>query len=121
MNEIGKPTKLKDPHRLDLDLPPPIEAASAPLDGTRTSVDAFIARREEVAKSDHEKFQEYLREKQALAVRAARRLSAKARRSATTPCRVARLAHLVLLEPAARKAPAMRLSRRRNVTPSAAS
>jgi hypothetical protein len=72
MNEIGKPTKLKDPHRLDLDLPPPIEAASAPLDGTRTSVDAFIARREEVAKSDHEEFQEYLREKQvhALAVRA---------------------------------------------------
>ena len=72
MNEIGKPTKLKDPHRLDLDLPPPIEAASAPLDGTRTSVDTFIARREEVAKSDHEEFQEYLREKQAhaLAVRA---------------------------------------------------
>ncbi len=72
MDELGKPAKLDDPHRIDLDLPPIAEAENVPLEGNRASVDAFIARRDAVAKSDHEEFQDYLREKRAhaLAIRA---------------------------------------------------
>ncbi|WP_036264122.1 YncE family protein [Methylocapsa aurea] len=67
MNQSGKPATMKDAQETDIN-PPLAPAANAPLVGSRTQIDAFIARRAEIAKSDHEEFQEYLREKQAHAL-----------------------------------------------------
>ncbi len=67
MNEFRKPTIVKDAQSIDLGLSlGPKESLTA--EDIRTQVDAFISRRAEVAKSDHEEFQEYLREKQAHAL-----------------------------------------------------
>ena len=65
MNEVQKPTTTKDTPRIDLVLPPLAPEASPPAKGSQTEVDAFLARRAEVERTDHEEFQEYLREKQA--------------------------------------------------------
>lgn len=63
MNEISKPAKSAEAERLDLD-------ASGPVGTTddRTQVDTFLARRADVARSDHEEFQAYLKAKQAHAL-----------------------------------------------------
>ncbi len=69
MNEFRKPTIVKDAQSIDLGLPLAPKVNSTAED-SRTQVDAFIARRAEVTRSDHEEFQEYLREKQAHALTA---------------------------------------------------
>lgn len=81
MNEISRPVKAEDADRINLDPP----AAEPPLPGEggapdeRTKVEAFLARRAEVARSDHEAFQAYLREKQAHALAAGTEAEARAR------------------------------------------
>ncbi|MCI0598637.1 MAG: hypothetical protein L0Y60_03800, partial [Beijerinckiaceae bacterium] len=72
MNEFNKPTKLKEAHKIDLGIVQMPNDPSTPAEENRSEIDAFIARRAEVAKSDHEEFKQYLREKQmhALTVRA---------------------------------------------------
>jgi len=71
MNEIGKPTKLKDTQRLDLDLPP--QSKRERSSGRNTNLGRRLHRPPGRGRQvRHEEFQEYLREKQAhaLAVRA---------------------------------------------------
>ncbi|MCI0466635.1 MAG: hypothetical protein L0Y57_06465 [Beijerinckiaceae bacterium] len=70
MHEINKPTKLDDAKKINLGLVHMPNEEVHPGEETKSKIDAFLARRTEVAKTDHEDFQEYLREKksQALAV-----------------------------------------------------
>lgn len=70
MEDFRKPTMMKDAQGIPLG--PTVSDPIPVAQENRTQVDAFIARREEVAKSDHLEFQDYLRSKQAqaLAVRA---------------------------------------------------
>ncbi|TCK28161.1 hypothetical protein EV667_2158 [Ancylobacter aquaticus] len=48
----------------------PTDLNLEPLDATRAQIDAYLTRRNEVVRSDHEEFQDYLREKQARALAA---------------------------------------------------
>lgn len=65
MNEFSKPEQAEAQSRLDV--------AMEPAPSPRAQIDAYLSRRGEVERSDHEEFQDYLREKQARA-RAAREL-----------------------------------------------
>jgi len=65
MSETGKPTAVKDAQAFPIGLP----ITSADGEG-ENQIAAFVARRAEIARSDHEAFQDYLREKRASAARA---------------------------------------------------
>lgn len=69
MNDDRRPTTDEAPDRIAFDLPP----ADSEIAPAANAVEAFVARRAEVTKSDHAHFQDYLKDKQAhaLAVRAA--------------------------------------------------
>jgi thiocyanate desulfurase len=66
MTEVERRTATQETPKIDLMLPLPPED-NVPARDSRAEVDAFLARREAVTKSDHEEFQQYLREKQAQA------------------------------------------------------
>jgi thiocyanate desulfurase len=66
MTEVERRTATQETPKIDLTLPLPPED-NLPARDSRAEVDAFLARREAVTKSDHEEFQQYLREKQAQA------------------------------------------------------
>ena len=68
MNEFSKPATVKNAEEIELNLGLVAEAEST--SSTRSQIDAFVARRAEIAKSDHDEFQDYLREKQAYALAA---------------------------------------------------
>ncbi len=61
MNEFNKPAKVSDAEKVDINLPLPPERESLSANAGQTQVEVFMARRSEVAKSDHEAFQDYLR------------------------------------------------------------
>lgn len=71
MHEPSKPAPFKDPQKPLLDLPLVPEADDA-SDRARSPIQTFLSRRDEVARSDHDAFQDYLRARQAreLAIRA---------------------------------------------------
>ena len=63
MDELGRTGRDEEAqHRSD--------AAAQPEPLPRAQIDAYLSRRNEVARSDHEEFQDYLREKQARALAA---------------------------------------------------
>ncbi|ADH88330.1 conserved hypothetical protein [Ancylobacter novellus DSM 506] len=63
MDELGKTGRDEEAqHRADV--------AAQPEPSPRAQIDAYLSRRNEVARSDHEEFQDYLREKQARALAA---------------------------------------------------
>jgi thiocyanate desulfurase len=65
MSEFRKSATVTDADKINTGVAPPREAASRPRAGSRTQIDAFNARRAEVARSDHEEFQQYLCDAQA--------------------------------------------------------
>jgi hypothetical protein len=76
MSETGKPTAVKDAQAFPMGLP----TMPGESEGDN-QIAAFVARRAEIARSDHEAFQDYLREKQASAPRAAQAEAARAEAS----------------------------------------
>ncbi|MGO1077481.1 hypothetical protein [Inquilinus sp. CA228] len=70
MDEFETPKSAPDTDKVGLSSPPEADATRPPIAETRSQIDAFIDRRADVARSDHEVFQDYLRQKQARALAA---------------------------------------------------
>ena len=71
MDEFETPKSTRDADKIGLSSPPAAGATKPSSAETPSQIDTFLARAAEVAKSDHEVLQEYLREKQAVAAAAA--------------------------------------------------